>query len=90
MCLVVTSQMLLLQHCDVIENNNIGNNAAIPSVEKLKLLMNVIEWIAHVQEKQFTTTPLNQGRFLSPILKSKSCRSHITLPGPVRAVPGLF
>ena len=39
MCPIVTSQMLLLQHCDVIENNSIGNNVAIPLVEKFKLLI---------------------------------------------------
>ena len=35
-------------------------NAAIPSVEKFKLLMNINEWIAHVQSKQFTTRALYQ------------------------------
>ena len=50
----MTSQMLLLKRCDVIENNSIANNAAIPLVEKCKLLMNTNEWIAHVQEKQFS------------------------------------
>ena len=48
--LIVTSQMLLLYHFDVIENNGIGNNAAIPLVEKFKLLININEWITHVQE----------------------------------------
>ena len=43
MCPIVTSQVLLLQHCDVTENNSIGNNAAIPLVEKCKLLMNINE-----------------------------------------------
>ena len=55
----MTSQVLLLQHCDIIENNSIGNNAAIPLVEKFTLLMNINEWIAHVQSKQVTTRPLN-------------------------------
>ena len=54
---IVTSQMLLLQHCDVIENNSIVSNAAIPFVEKFKLLMNIDKWITHVQVKQFNTTP---------------------------------
>ena len=46
--------MLLLQHCDVIENKSIGNKAAIPVVETYKLLMNIDGWIAYVREKQFT------------------------------------
>ena len=45
--------------CDVIENNSIGNNAAIPLADKFKLLMNINEWIAHFPEKHFMTTPLN-------------------------------
>ena len=44
---IVTSWVLLLQQCDVIENNEIGNNTAIPLVDKFKLLMNINEWIAH-------------------------------------------
>ena len=51
----MTSLMLLLRHCDVIQNNGIDNNAAIPLVEKFKSLININEWNAHVQEKQFTT-----------------------------------
>ena len=39
-CPIVKSHVLLLQYCDVIENSGIGNNAAIPLVEKFKLLLN--------------------------------------------------
>ena len=41
-CPIVTSQMLLLQHCDVIENNNIGNNEAIPLAEKFNFVQEKI------------------------------------------------
>ena len=56
---IVTSQMLLFQHCDVIVNNSIGNNAAIPLVDWYKLLMNINEWIAHVKKKTFYHNPQN-------------------------------
>ena len=59
MCSIVTSQVPLLQHCDVMENNSIGHKTAIPLNEKFKSLMNINEWTAHVQSKQFTS-PLNQ------------------------------
>ena len=49
--------MILLQHCDVIEKSSIGNSAAIPLAEEFKLLMNINDWITHVQGKQVTTTP---------------------------------
>ena len=60
-CPIVTSHVLLLQHCDIIENNSIGNNAAIPLVETFKIFMNIDEWIAHVRSKQFTTRPKTSG-----------------------------
>ena len=53
----VTSAMQLLQHCDVIENNCINNNAATPLVEKFKLLMSMNKWIVHIQEKTFPPPP---------------------------------
>ena len=39
---IVTSQVLLLQFCDVIENNSIGNDAVNPLVEKFKSLVYVM------------------------------------------------
>ena len=59
-CPIVTSHVLLLQHFDIIENNNIGNNAAIPLVEKFKLFTNIYELITLVQSKQLTARFLNQ------------------------------
>ena len=56
-CPIVTPHMLLLRHWDFIQKNSTNNNAVIPLVAKFKLLMNINKWIAHVQEKQFTTTP---------------------------------
>ena len=57
-----------VSHCDVTcpivatlsENNCIGNCAAIPLVETFKLIIDINEWIAYVQNKQFTASPLNQ------------------------------
>ena len=60
MCPIVMSHVLLLQHCYVTENKDIGYNAVIPLVEKFKLFMNIDEWIAYVQPKQFTARPLIQ------------------------------
>ena len=49
--------MLLLQHCDVIENNTIDDSAAIALVEKFELLMNIYEWTRHVQDKKLPEPP---------------------------------
>ena len=59
-CPIVTSQVLLMQHYDVTENNGIGYNVVIPLVEKFKLLMNINEWVAPVQSKQLTARSLNR------------------------------
>ena len=58
-CPILTSQMLSLQSCGVVGNNSIGNNAAFSFVEKFKSLMNINEWIAHVQVKQLRTPNLH-------------------------------
>ena len=49
-CHIVTSQLLLLQLCDVMHRQH----AAISLVEKLTLLPNINVWIAHVLFQYFT------------------------------------
>ena len=50
--------VLLLDHCYFIENNSTGKDAAIPLFELIKLLVNINEWISHVQEKNNLPQPL--------------------------------
>ena len=72
-----------VSHCDVKDTvvaalwrhreQCICNNIAFPLVETFKLLINVNEWIAHVQDKHFTT-PRNQFPYPEVLCRNQKCR----------------